>query len=282
MSFGFLQQALQDNDKQQNGGNIMANFTDLLGGLLQGGLSPSSIGRTASALGGKQGTGGLSDLLGGLGQMMGGGSSSQANSGLGGLLGGILGTLSNNRSAAGSLGALAGAILGGGRGSTLGAIGGGGLAMLASIAFSALKKAGQQPAQTPPALMDNDSAAHLQVLEQQSQILVKAMINAAKADGQIDEAEVNKIAGKLDDNGLTQEEKNFFMAEASKPIDLTGVILSAGGNQELAAQIYAASLLAIEVDTDAEQQYMRQLAEGLRLSPEVINHIEMTLGMQTA
>lgn len=260
----------------------MANFTDLLGGLLQGGLSPSSIGRTASALGGKQGMGGLTDLLGGLGQMMGGASTQPSSGGLGGLLGGVLGTLTNNRSAAGSLGALAGAILGGGKGSTLGAIGGGGLAMLASIALSALQKAGQQPAQTPRALMDDGSAAHQQALEQQSQILVKAMINAAKADGQIDEAELNKIIGKLDDNGLTQEDKEFFTTEANKPLDLTAIILSAGGSQELAAQIYAASLLAIEVDTEAEQQYMRQLAEGLGLTPEVVSHIEMTLGMQAA
>lgn len=259
----------------------MANFTDLLGGLLQGGLSPSSIARTSSALGGKQGMGGLTDLLGGLGQMM-GGTSKPSSSGLGGILGGVLGTLSNNRSAAGGLGALAGAILGGGKGSTLGAIGGGGLALLASIAFSALQKAGQQPGQPPSALMDDDSTAHQQALEQQSQILVKAMINAAKADGQIDETELNKIIGKLDDNGLTQEEKEFFSAEANKPMDLTGVILSAGASQELAAQIYAASLLAIEVDTEAEQHYMRQLAAGLKLSPEVVNHIEVTLGIQTA
>ena len=87
----------------------MANFTDLLGGLLQGGLSPSSIARTSSALSGKQGMGGLTDLLGGLGQMM-DGTSRQASSGLGGILGGVLGTLSNNRSAAGSLGALAGVL----------------------------------------------------------------------------------------------------------------------------------------------------------------------------
>ena len=79
------------------------------------------------------------------------------------------------------------AILGGGKGTTMGAIGGGGLALLASLAFSALQKVGQQPAHTPSALRDDDSAAHQQELENQSLILVKAMINAAKADGQIDE-----------------------------------------------------------------------------------------------
>ncbi len=85
--------------------------------------------------------------------------------------------------------------------------------------------------------------------------------------------------GKLDDDGLTQEEKNFFMTEANKPQDLNGVVASAGGQAEMAAQIYAASLLAIEVDTQAEQQYMQQLASGLGLHPQVVSHIESTLGM---
>ncbi len=259
----------------------MANFTDLLGSLIQGGMAPSSTDRTTSALGGGRGTGGLTDLIGGLGQLL-GGSQTQTGGGLGGMLGNVLGSLGSNRSAAGGLGALAGAILGGGKGTTMGAIGGGGLALLASLAFSALQKAGQQPAHTPSALRDDDSAAHQQELENQSLILVKAMINAAKADGQIDENEINKIIGKLDDNGLTQEEKDFFLAEAKKPIDLQGTIQSAGGRQEMAAQIYAASLLAIEVDTEAEQQYLQQLADGLRLPAEAVAHIKMTLGMQAA
>lgn len=164
----------------------------------------------------------------------------------------------------------------------MGAIGGGGLAMLASLAISALKKAGQQPAQPPRALLDKDSPEHLQALEQDSHVLVKAMINAAKADGQIDETEVTKIIGKLDDGGLSEEEKNFFISEANKPLDLQGVINSAGGDPAMAAQIYAASMLAIEIDTEAEQQYMQQLATGLGLPAEAVSHIETTLGMQGA
>ncbi len=95
------------------------------------------------------------------------------------------------------------------------------------------------------------------------QTIVRAMINAAKADGRIDETEISKIIGKLDDDGLTEAEKNFFLAEANKPMDLQGIINEAAGSQELATEVYAASLLAIEVDTPAEQQYMAQLASGL-------------------
>lgn len=285
----------------------MANFTDILGTLLKAGMSPSSSTRAGSALGGGQGQGGLSDLLGGLEQVLGGGragnSASNAGGGLGDLLGGLgqmmgggqrgtttgggmggvlgdlLNSLGNNRSALGGLGALAGAILGGGRGSTMGAVGGGGLALLASLALSALRKAGQQPSQPPRALQPAETPAHQQALEQEAEIMVQAMINAAKADNRIDEVEVGRIIGKLGEDGLTQEEKEAFLAEANKPMDLHRVIASAGGDRQLGAQIYAASLLAIEIDTDAERQYLQQLAQGLGLTDEVVAHIHTSVGL---
>ena len=104
------------------------------------------------------------------------------------------------------------------------------------------------------------------------------MINAAKADGAIDQTELQKIIGKLDDDGLTQDEKDFFMTESVRPLDIEGVIASAAGRPEMAAQIYAASLLAIEVDTPGEEKYMQILANGLALPPETVNYIEETLG----
>lgn len=281
----------------------MANFTDLLGTLIKAGMSQSSVDRTTSALGGRDGLGALTDLLGqvmgggrqsgaggGLGDLLGsvlgggaGGTGARggAGSGLGGVLGSVLGSLATNRSAAGGLGALAGAILGGGRGATRGAVGGGGLALLASLAFAALQRAGQQP-QVPKALLDEETPMHQQELEAQAQTIVRAMINAAKADGRIDETEISKIIGKLDDDGLTEAEKNFFLTEANKPMDLQGIVNEAAGSQELAAEVYAASLLAIEVDTPAEQQYMAQLASGLALPQEAVAHIHETLGLRVA
>ena len=261
----------------------MAGFMDILGTMMQQGMSQSSGSRMTDALGGGKSGGSLNDIMGSLSQMMGGGGSGQSAQagagGLGGMLGDVLGSLANNKAALGGLGALAGALLGGGKSASRGAVGGGGLAMLASLAFSALKKAGQAPTQPPRALLEPQTPQEQQALEDDAEIIVKAMINAAKADGKIDQQEIEKIVGKLDDDGLTQEEKNFFVSEANKPLDLNGVVASAGGQAEMAAQIYAASLLAIEVDTRAEQQYMQQLASGLGLHPQVASHIERTLGM---
>lgn len=261
----------------------MAGFMDILGTMMQQGMSQSSGSRMTDALGGGKSGGSLNDIMGSLSQMMGGGGSGQATKagagGLGGMLGDVLGSLGNNKAALGGLGALAGALLGGGKSASRGAVGGGGLAMLASLAFSALKKAGQASGKPPRALLEPQTPQEQQALEDDAEIIVKAMINAAKADGKIDQQEIEKIVGKLDDDGLTQEEKNFFVSEANKPLDLNGVVASAGGQSDMAAQIYAASLLAIEVDTRAEQQYMQHLASGLGLHPQVVSHIERTLGM---
>lgn len=261
-------------------GGIMAGFTDILGALVQNGLSGSGGSRMANAFG-AGGSGSLGDIVGSLGRMIGGGQAT-GGAGLGGMFSDVLGSLGSNKAALGGLGALGGALLGGGSGSAKGAIGGGALAMLASLAFSALKQSGQQPSQTPRALLGAETPEHEQQLEEDANSIVRAMINAAKADGAIDQVELQKIAGKLEADGLSQAEKDFFTTESAKPIDLAGVVASAAGRDDLAAQIYAASLLAIELDTEQEIQYMQNLAQGLGLSTETVRYIESSMGVQAA
>ncbi len=253
---------------------------DMLGSMINQGMSQTGRGRISRALGGN---GNLNDIMGNLTAMMSGGSgapSSSAAGGRGGALPDILGQLANNKMAVGGLGALAGALLGGGGGGAArGAVGGGGLAMLASLAFSALQQAGQQPADTPRGLLEPQNEQESQALENDAELIVKAMINAAKADGNIDEGEIERIIGKMQEDGLTEEEKQFFQTEAAKPIDIESIAAPARGDAELAAQVYAASLLAIEVDTDAERHYLQQLSTALNLSPQVTAIIHQSLGV---
>lgn len=262
----------------------MAGFTDLLGSLLQNGMAGQASERIGSVLRSGGGGSSLNDIIGGLGKMIGGadaGASASSGGGpMGGVLGNVLGNLAGNKAALGGLGALAGALLGGGGGATRGAVGGGALAMLASLAMSALKNAGETSAQTPTALVGAETPQQQAALEADATILIKAMINAAKADGKIDDQEIEKIVGKLSEDGLHEEGKQFFMAESAKPMDTPALVAAAQGRPELAAQIYAASLLAITVDTPEETAYLRDLADRLGLSPQVTGHIEQTLGVQ--
>jgi len=272
------------------------NISDLLGAVVQSGMAPSSNERMRNALGGSSGNpleslggmlggqqggrqgGGLGDVLGG---MLGGGG----EGGLGGILGNVLNDAGravggNQNLALGGLGALVGAIFGGGGKSMGGALGGGVMALLASMAFQALKGTGSRSPQVPLGLMEPQTEADRQELERHAELVLKSMINAAKADGQIDKEEIRRIVGKLQEVGVDAETQQYVMAEMKKPMETQQLVAAAHGRPELAAEMYGASLLAIEVDTPAEKKYLEQLAAGLRLSPEVAQRIQEMVGLQ--
>jgi uncharacterized membrane protein YebE (DUF533 family) len=262
------------------------SISDLLGAMMQSGMAPSSNQRLQNAFGG--GSGGLLESLGGLlgGQQGGGGLGDLLSGALGGMLGDVLnhaGQAAGGRQnlALGGLGALAGALLGGGGGKSLGgALGGGVMALLVAMAFKALRGTGQSTGQVPLGLLEPQSEADQRELEHHSELVLKAMINAAKADGQIDEDEIQRIVGKLQEVGSDAEDQRYVLTQMQKPAETEKLISAAKGRPELAAQIYAASLMAIEVDTPAERAYLGKLAAGLELTPEVTGRIEQMVGLQ--
>jgi uncharacterized membrane protein YebE (DUF533 family) len=191
---------------------------------------------------------------------------------------------SGNPLAVGGLAALAGAVLGGGGGAVKGALGGGALALLGSIAMSALKnyQSGATPSsdevasEAPLGLREPQTPAEEEELDRKAGLVLRAMINAAKADGQIDGAELQRIVGKLEDAGADQEARQFVMAELQRPLDLEGLTQEVR-TPEVAAEVYAASLLSIEVDTTAERDYLRQLASGLGLDDSTVQRIHQMM-----
>ena len=273
----------------------MFDFKNLVGMMMESGVSRSGMGRMKHALG-DQGLGGQNGLLGGLmgGSQGGGGLLSaltgggQSGGGLGGLASMAQSVLGGGRSggsgmAVGGLGALAGALLGGGGGAAKGAIGGGVMALLGSLAVSAIKKMNRpvdinDTNAMPLGLREPQDDNEEKALQNNAKLVLRAMISAAKADGQIDQAEMRRITEKLQEAGADQEARNFVLEEMGKPLDLDGIIREVP-NQEVGAQVYAASLLSIEVDTAAEQDYLRRLAEGLQLEPEAVARIHQMLGV---
>jgi uncharacterized membrane protein YebE (DUF533 family) len=257
----------------------MFRIHDLLGAVVQSGTRPAAARRLQHTLGsGRAGTpaaGLLSSLLGADGP----------GGGLGGMLGGILQEAERavggkGNLAIGGIGALAGSLLGGGKGAAGGAIGGGLMAILGALAFSALKKGGQPEAQVPLGLRAPVEVREERQLEENAALVLRAMINAAKADGQIDPSEVQRIVGKLGEMGIGDEARAFLQTEMQNPLDTQALIGAATGRPELAAQLYVASLLAIEVDTPAERAYLQQLGDGLGLQREVVAHLEAAVGLQ--
>ena len=47
--------------------------------------------------------------------------------------------------------------------------------------------------------------------------MVEAMINAAKADGSIDQGEIQRIAGKLENEGAAPEARSSSVRRCSSP-----------------------------------------------------------------
>jgi uncharacterized membrane protein YebE (DUF533 family) len=116
------------------------------------------------------------------------------------------------------------------------------------------------------------------VLRSRGMILLQAMISAAKADGQIDGREMDRILGKLDEAGADAEAKDFVLAEMRRPLDLDALVAQVEA-PDLAAEVYAASLLAIEVDTQAERAYLDRLATALKLDQATRGHLHAALGV---
>ena len=110
----------------------------------------------------------------------------------------------------------------------------------------------------------------------------QATVNAAKAGGQIDEDDVRRIVGRLQEIGVDPEAQRYAMTELQKPMETEELMAAAQGRPELGAQMYGASLLAIEVDTPVEKKYLERLAAGLGLDAKVTQRIHGFVGLQPA
>jgi uncharacterized membrane protein YebE (DUF533 family) len=269
------------------------SFGDILGQLMQQGMAGQTGSRdrlqnAAHSL--DQGGGGLNQILGQItGALNQAGIDTQGlQQGAGGFADKAkdfmqkdqIGSLSGAQ--VGGIGALAGAILGGGLG---GAARGGTMAILGTLAVSALKRAaearaGGGAAAAAPAEVSETEVRAITGPEAEKTLL-KAMISAAKADGQIDQAEMQKIVGKLSGDGVTDAEKQFVLSEMSAPIDIPGLAAEARSPAQ-AAQIYAASILAIDADTDQEKQYLANLAKALGLDDATVAQLRQMTGAQAA
>jgi uncharacterized membrane protein YebE (DUF533 family) len=108
-------------------------------------------------------------------------------------------------------------------------------------------------------------------------LLLRAMIQAAKSDGKVDDAERAKLLDGLKE--ATQAEVDFVKAELAAPVDIEG--LARKVPKGLEAQVYTMSVMAITLDNKAEAQYLNELATALHLAPAQVNGIHTQLGVPT-
>jgi uncharacterized membrane protein YebE (DUF533 family) len=242
----------------------------LLGQLTQGAQNPGT-GRAMT------GGGGLEDMLGGLlGGSQGQSQTGQSTGGLGDLLNQLGGAQGSGGGTAGGLQDMLGKLTqGGGAGSA----GMGGL--LGGLAGALQGKPQQnnndfgsvlnsQFDQTPEPAIEPSAEQ-----EMGAALMLSAMIQAAKSDGKFDDAEKEKLLGKLGD--VSQEEAAFVQAEMAKPVSIDALVAEVP--QGMGTQVYAMSVLGIDLDSQAEAQYLHQLAQKLGIDQKMVNHVHEQLGV---
>ncbi len=205
------------------------------------------------------------------------------------LLGQLLGSGAAGGFAGGLAGGLASNMLTSKKGRKLGknALKMGGIAAVGAMAYGAFQKYNSSQSATaapveqqatpplPPApegspfLPGHNDSAGMQNL---SLTLVRAMIAAARSDGRLDAQESQAIFQRMETLDLQAEERDLLIQEMGKPVDMDAIVQSAT-NQEIAAEIYLASLLAIDVDTVEEQSYLGMLAARMRLPDELVKEL---------
>ena len=209
----------------------------------------------------------------GVGKMM-GGSSSGGGGGLGGALAGMLG----GSGGGGGVGGMLGGLLGGNQGAQEQGGAGGLGGLLSSLGGNASQQQGGGIGDILGSLMGGDQQAQ-QVQptaeqDQQAEVLIRAMLNAAKADGEIDQSEQQRILKHLGD--ISEDEAQFLRTEMSTPTSVDTFIRSVPRGME--QQVYLMSLTAIDLDSKSEAQYLHKLAQGLGISEQACNHIHQQVG----
>ena len=146
-------------------------------------------------------------------------------------------------------------------------------------ALPAMMPAASMAPPPPPPAMSAPTRAQpiLDLHRQEAALMVRAMIAAAAADGAIDDAERSRIVerarGALDDADTLA----YLQAELDNPVQLDEMV--AQTPRSLAEPVYAASLLAITLDSEAEQTYLGRLADGLGIAPERRAALHSQLGL---
>jgi len=109
--------------------------------------------------------------------------------------------------------------------------------------------------------------------EAEAAILLRAMLQAAKADGKLDASEKERLMEAVGE--ATRAEIDFINSELQRPVDLDDLLADVPRGME--EKVYTVSVLAITLDERAEAEYLHHLAQALGLEPDEVNEIHAAL-----
>jgi uncharacterized membrane protein YebE (DUF533 family) len=222
---------------------------------------------TRNAREGKSGTM-LDDLMGPKSGSRADGTGTSSGISMGGLLDSLQGKRAGDRRtqpASGGLQDMLGGLAGaGGLGGLLSGLvstaGSGGFGKILQAQFDAAP----EPAQEPTA--DQEGLAAVMLL---------AMVQAAQADGHLDDTERGRIMEHLND--ATLAERAFVEQAMAQRMSLTDLVARVSAGSE--AQVYSMAVMAIDLDHPAEVDFLRGFADELGLRSSDVNDIHAQMGV---
>lgn len=160
----------------------------------------------------------------------------------------------------------------------------GGLAAVGALAWSAYKKyqgdsaaPAQVPAQTAAAPIPAPTQVAWQQLPQeqfdslstaqadsQGLLVLRTMIAAAMADGHLGPQEQVRIFERLDELGLSAEERSMLFDELRNPLSCQALAAQAT-DPVLAIELYTAAVMTLDLDCVAGQSFLHELSRGMNL-----------------
>lgn len=142
----------------------------------------------------------------------------------------------------------------------------GGLAVLGTLAYKAFQNYHQRDANpVSPSVKPLEQIPAKEVEAHCTAILV-AIIAASKADGHIDDREMDLIKKEVAKLTTEQDLQLWFERELKKPLDPTEVAKYAT-SALIATEMYLASLLTIDEQNFMEKTYLAELARQMQLPP---------------
>ncbi|MCY9845778.1 tellurite resistance TerB family protein [Vibrio caribbeanicus] len=144
----------------------------------------------------------------------------------------------------------------------------GGAAALGVLAYKVYNNYQSSEKSEQPQFNENDPI--------HNELILKAMIAAAKADGHVDSEEMNKILSTLEQAGAEAQLQSLIHSELSKPLDPCEIASLAQTPQQ-ASEIYMASLIIVDEENFMEKAYLGELAKQLKLDNEIVYQLEQQI-----
>ncbi len=117
------------------------------------------------------------------------------------------------------------------------------------------------------------------LLEAQSKLMLRAMLQAAQIGGGLSAADKSTILAQLDSDTDPQT-KSFVKQQLDAPLGIQALANEAG--EQMREQIYVTTLATLRSGTEAESAYLKQLAQALSLDEATCARLREQVGSSAA